>query len=70
MINAIYEDPEFRDNPFAFQYLPNEETAEAFFQKSQYTLNHPDSFQFARELRKLLDEFFPPRFLVGEVCGN
>jgi glycosidase len=69
MINAIYEDPQFRDNPFAFQFFPNEETAGAFFQKSQYTFNHPDSFQFARELRQLLDEFKPYRFLVGEVCG-
>lgn len=69
MINAIYEDPQFRDNPFAFQFFPNEETAEAFFQKSLYTFNQSESFQFARELRALLDEFKPYRFLVGEVCG-
>lgn len=71
IFNAIYEDSLFRDNPFSFRLLPSEENQDGFFQEVKYTLNQPESFVLATELRKVIDEFDnPERFLVGEVFGD
>lgn len=71
IFNAIYEDADFRDNPFSFKMLPSEESSDGFFQKLIYTLNQEESFRFATELRAVVDEFdSPQRFLVGEVFGD
>ena len=40
------------------------------FRSSKYILDHPDNYQFANELRSVMDEIpDPDRFLVGEVSG-
>ncbi|GAB4308312.1 MAG: alpha-glucosidase [Promethearchaeota archaeon] len=71
IINTIYEDAEFRDNPRSLRLIPSEDDPSAFFQRPEHTQNHPDTFQFARELREVVDEFDdPPRFLVGEVAAS
>jgi glycosidase len=71
IINTIYEDPEFRNNPFAFAYLPSEEHTKSFFHDNIYTINHPDDFKFVKELRQVIDEFSDPeRFLVGEITAS
>ncbi|MDZ4843932.1 MAG: alpha-amylase family glycosyl hydrolase [Chitinophagales bacterium] len=71
IFNALYEDASLRDNPFSFRMLPSEENPDVFFQKTKYTLNQEESFQFATELRSVVDEFDnPKRFLVGEVFGD
>lgn len=71
IFNALYEDSLFRDNPFCFRLLPSEDNPNGFFQRTKYTLNQEESFLFAGELRKVLDEFdTPERFLVGEVFGD
>jgi oligo-1,6-glucosidase/alpha-glucosidase len=66
---AIYKDAEFRDNPFVFKLLPTEDDPSAFFQQAKYTLNQPETFVFAKELRIVCNEF-GERLLLGEVAGN
>jgi len=69
IFNAIYKDESFRDNPFTFQFLPTEEDPSGFFQEVKYSLNQPESFEFAREFRNVCDEF-GARLSVGEVSGS
>ncbi len=70
MINAIYEDAELHDSPFRWKLIPSDVDPDSGFRSSKYILNHPDNYQFANELRSVMDEFSDPdRFLVGEVSG-
>jgi oligo-1,6-glucosidase/alpha-glucosidase len=69
IFNVIYKDANFRDNPFSFKLTPTEDDPSGFFQEVKYTLNQPESFEFARELRKVTEEF-GERMLLGEVSGN
>ena len=71
IFNAIYKDASFADNPRSLRAIPSEDSPGGFFQKAVHTQNHPDTFEFARELRAVVDEFSdPPRFVVGEVFGS
>lgn len=71
IFNSLYEDDQFRDNPFSFAMLPNESNPDGFFQHMEHTINHPGNFAFAKELRAVLEEYHnPPRYLVGEVFGD
>lgn len=71
IFNSLYEDSLFRDNPFSMAIIPSEENPDGFFQHMQYTVNQPETFAFAKELRSVLDEYNnPPRYLVGEVFGD
>ncbi|MCE9540561.1 MAG: DUF3459 domain-containing protein [Bacteroidetes bacterium] len=69
IFNAIYEDSTFRDNPFSFKIIPNEENPDGFFQKAKYNINNTQSFEFATELRTSLDKT-GNKYLVGEVFGD
>lgn len=69
IFNVIYKDAEFRDNPFAFQLAPTETNPSGFFQEAKYTLNQPESFSFAKELRAVCDEF-GEKLLLGEISGD
>ncbi|HYE11647.1 MAG TPA: alpha-amylase family glycosyl hydrolase, partial [Patescibacteria group bacterium] len=42
---------------------------EAYFQKKTRTYNHPKSFELAKALRRVVDEY-PGRFLIGEITGD
>lgn len=70
MFNALFEDSLLRDNPFAAKLIPSESNPDGYFQKAQYNMNQAESFAFAAELRKVLDEFPGDRYLVGEVYGE
>ena len=70
IFNYVYEDPQFRDNPFTLRVLPTRDFAKMFWQEKKYTMNHPDDFVLAKELRNILDTYHPPRFMVGEVFGD
>lgn len=71
MINAIYEDDQFRDNPFMFSIYPTDEKAGVLFQHYKFTQDLPETMQFAKELRQVINEFSDPeRVLIGEVSGN
>jgi len=71
IINTIFEDQDFRNNPFAWKYFPSEEDDKSFFQNKIHTMNHPDNFEFVKELRSVADEYSDPeRFLVGEITAS
>jgi oligo-1,6-glucosidase/alpha-glucosidase len=70
VFNALYKDASFSDNPPSLRPLPSEDNPAGFFQRPLHTIDHPDTLAFARELRRVVDEFdSPPRMLVGEVFG-
>ncbi|MBK7320411.1 alpha-amylase family glycosyl hydrolase [Candidatus Villigracilis affinis] len=69
IFNVIYKDAEFRNNPFSFKLLPTEDDPSGFFQEAKYNLNQPESFEFAKELRSVCDEF-GEKILLGEVSGD
>lgn len=71
IINAIYEDVELRDNPPSLRLIPSDTSTSRLFKSSKYTVDHPDNFEFVKELRKVIDEFDnPPRFMVGEIVAD
>jgi len=71
MINAIYEDLHLHNNPLSLRFIPSDICTKRFFNNHIYTLDHPDTFEFVKELRKVIDEFDnPSRFLVGEVVTD
>lgn len=71
IFNSIYEDTTFRNNPASLRIIPSEETPDGFFQKMKYNVNQEESFEFATELRAVVDSFQnPSRFMVGEVFGD
>ncbi|TGK28946.1 alpha-glucosidase [Leptospira gomenensis] len=70
IFHAIYKDRHFRDNPFRFKYIVSENDHDGYFQRRLYTVNHPDNFEFAKEIRAVLNEFDGDRFSVGEVAGD
>jgi alpha-glucosidase len=70
IFNVIYEDRSFKNNPFSWRALPSTENPDGFQQKMKYTVNHPQNYIFAKELRAVLDSFEGKRFAVGEVFGD
>ncbi|MFX1406194.1 MAG: alpha-glucosidase [Promethearchaeota archaeon] len=68
ILHAIYEDKDLRNNPFSWALYSEKKNA-SLFQKHKYNLNLPETFDFTLELRKIMDEYEPERFLVGEVFG-
>ena len=69
IFNVIFKDAEFRDNPFSFKLIPSETDPSAFFQEAKYTINQPENYEFAKELRNVCDEF-GDKLLLGEVNGG
>ena len=68
IVNALFEDEGFRDNPFAWKLLPGDDDPSMMFQQATRTLNHPDTLAFMRALREVVDGHGDGgRFLVGEV---
>ena len=69
IFNVIYKDSQLRNNPFSWKAVPDEKNPNGFFQKFKYTINQPESMEFAKELRSVCDEFGDV-MLLGEVSGN
>ena len=70
IFNALYEDAEFRNNPFAFRAIASDDNPNGFFQNVKYTLNQSESFEIAHELRAILDEYGEgQKMSIGEVFG-
>lgn len=70
MLHSIHEDAKLRNDEFCLKLLPSEKNVASLFRKHKYDLNLPETFDFAMELRKVMDEYEPERFLVGEVFGT
>jgi oligo-1,6-glucosidase/alpha-glucosidase len=69
IINVIYKDAAFRDNPFSSKVLQTESDYSGFFQEAKYNLNQPESFTFAQEMRRVCDAY-GERLLIGEATAN
>jgi len=69
IFHSIYKDQKFTDNPFSWRYLPKDDQY-GFFQVWKNSLNQPEVFKLAKELRALLDTYQPERMLIGEVFGS
>lgn len=70
ILHAIYEDEQLRNDTFTWQILPSDKNTATLFRTHKYDLNLPETYDFAMELRKVMDEYEPERFLVGEVDGT
>lgn len=69
IFHSIYKDAQFRDNPKSWRYIPyNDEVG--FFQKWKYTLHQSETFELARELRKIAESYSPEKMLIGEIFGS
>ncbi|MFP4362562.1 MAG: alpha-glucosidase [Spirochaetia bacterium] len=70
IINALFEDKNFEDNPFSPVFFPNSKNTSMFFQKTVNTLNHPDTLEFMQKLKQEVDIASKGNaFLVGEVSA-
>ncbi len=69
LIDTLFEDAQFRDNPASWRLFPSEKSLDYLFQSTKYTQHHPDTLSFLKRLRTLIDEYTPTRFIVGEVYG-
>jgi alpha-glucosidase len=69
IFNVLFKDASFRDNPFSFKLFPAEADMSGFFQNFQYTINQPESFEFARDLRQVVSAE-GDKLLIGEVFGD
>ncbi|MHA1147872.1 MAG: alpha-glucosidase [Promethearchaeota archaeon] len=67
IINALFEDAEFRNSPFVFKLYT--EDLDILFRSSKRIYNHPDTLEFCKKLRVTIDEF-PDKFMVGEVAAS
>lgn len=71
IFNCIIKDPQFRDNPFTLNPIPTVEQAGGNFQVRKYSINLPENFELAKELRAVVNEFGEDKaFLLGEVFGS
>jgi len=70
ILHSIYEDEELRDDEFSWHLFPSDKRVSSLFRKHKYDLNLPETKNFAFELRDVMDEYQPERFLVGEVYGS
>jgi glycosidase len=70
IFHVIYEDAQFRDNPFAPVYVPSDHVTAGFFQKWKYNLNQPETLELSRELRAIANAYSPDRLLLGELFGD
>ncbi|MDE2365392.1 MAG: alpha-glucosidase [Betaproteobacteria bacterium] len=71
IISAIYEDAALRGNPPSFRIAPSDKSLSIFFQHLKNNFLQEKSFEFAAELRSVVDEFdHPKRVLIGESHGD
>ena len=71
IFNTIYEDAELKKNPKKWNPFPTDDSPSVGFQELSNSMNHPDNYQLAEELRAIMDEYEnPERFVIGEVFGR
>lgn len=69
IISAIYEDSLLRNNPPSGRMIPSDKSLTILFQHLKHNFLQERSFEFASELRKVVDEY-PNKFIVGETHGS
>jgi oligo-1,6-glucosidase/alpha-glucosidase len=71
VFHAVFKNATFADEPLSMRPLPSADEVDGFFRRRIHTVHHRDTFVFARELRKVVDqEPGPSRLLIGEVFGR
>jgi oligo-1,6-glucosidase/alpha-glucosidase len=70
ILHSIYEDESLQDDEFSWHLLPSDKRVASLFRKHKYDLNLTETIEFALELRHIISEYQPERFLVGEVFGD
>ncbi len=70
IIQTLFEDKHFKNNPKSWRFFPSHNTNEALFQKPKYTQFLPETIEVCRKLRELVSSYSPERMLVGEAAGN
>lgn len=70
IFNFIFEDDQFRNNPFTMRYLPDFNSREWTFQEHLYNFHQPENIYFAKDLRQLIESYEEEKFMVGEVFGS
>ena len=70
ILQTLYEDIELRNNPFTWSLMLSDKKAASNFQLHKYDANLPETFEFVLELRRLMEEYQPERFMVGEAFGS
>lgn len=71
IFHTLYEREDLKDNPFTFQLFPSDDEESSFFQNHLYDAHLPETMEFSKDLRSLINEYEnPQRFLVGEISGN
>ena len=69
MFNSIYKDAEFRNTPESRKVASQNFDTKGFKNSITGSVNQPEDFEFARQLRNVCDSF-GDRMLLGEVYGN
>jgi alpha-glucosidase len=69
IINVVYKDAAFRDNPFSPKFFPSTYDDSRLFQEARFNLNQPESFVFAKELRNICDAY-GEKMLLGEAAAT
>ena len=69
MFNSIYKDAAFRNNAASRKEASKNYDTKGFKHSITGSVNQPESFEFARQLRNVCDSF-GERMLLGEVYGN
>ncbi|MFN8310565.1 MAG: alpha-amylase family glycosyl hydrolase [Chitinophagales bacterium] len=69
MFNSIYKDSLLRNNAASRREVSKHYNTKGFFHTIKGSVNQPQSFEFAKELRTVCDSF-GTKMLLGEVFGN
>jgi len=69
MFNSIYKDSVFRNDAASRKVVSEHYDTKGFKHSITGSVNQPESFDFAKELRSVCDSF-GERMLLGEVYGN
>lgn len=71
VISCVHKDAMLRANPLTWDLIPSSENPMGSFQKPIRTINTPDTYRFAEELRQLVDSHSNHSiFLIGEAFGS
>ncbi len=69
MFNSIYKDAAYRNNAASRKEASRHYNTQGFKHAITGSVNQPESFEFAKQLRSVCDSF-GNRMLLGEVFGN
>jgi glycosidase len=70
ILHTIFEDLQLKNNPFTWTIKESDKKSASLFQHHKYDANLPETYDFVLDLRRLMEEYEPERFLVGEVFGT